>query len=278
MGLLNWITEPLAYGFFQRGLIAGLLVALSCGLLSTFVVWRGMSFIGDALSHAVLPGIVIALLCGIPMQLGAFAFALLTVLLISALSHSAGFKEDTAIGVIFSGTFALGVLLLSKINTSRDLTHILFGSILGISEADLIFISAVSILVLVSVTLFYKELVLTSFDPAHAKAIGLSPALIQSGLLFLLALTTVSAIQTVGVVLILSLLITPGATASLLSKRLSFIIALSLGIASFAVWVGFYLSYYLDLPSGASIVLILAIFFSLAFIKQRIGIIIKSKA
>ncbi len=268
--MVEWLIEPLSYGFFLRGLGAGLMVALACGALSAFVVWRGMSFIGDALAHAILPGVVIAVILGINLLVGALASALLSVIAIGTLSSRQGFKEDTAIGVIFTGAFALGIVLMAKISSFKDLTHILFGNILGISSTDLLIILPLGLLVLGVILLFFKELLVTSFDATHATAIGLSPRLIHYGLLVLIAVTTVIAARTVGVILVLALLITPAACASLLAKTLARIVTLAILFAVLATLIGFYASYYLDLASGGTIVLVLTLFFTVAFVSTKV--------
>lgn len=162
--MAQWITEPLQYTFFLNGLGAGLLVAAACGVLSGFIVWRGMAFIGDALAHAILPGIVVALMLGINMLIGALAAAILSVLAIGTLTGHQRFKEDTSIGVIFAGAFALGILLMNKVGTFQDLSHILFGNILGVSTFDMVLIGIVALIVITMVLLFFKELLVTSFD------------------------------------------------------------------------------------------------------------------
>ncbi len=268
--MVEWLMEPLQYGFLQRGLIAGLIVALSCGVLSGFIVWRGMAFIGDALAHAVLPGIVVSIILGIHVLVGALGAAILSVLGIGALTRQKGFKEDTAIGVIFTGALALGILLMSKVASFKDLNHILFGNILGVTETDLVLIAVVGVIVILGVLFFYKELLVTSFDPTHAQAIGLSPQMIHFALLILVAATTVLASQTVGVVLVLAMLVTPAASASLLAKKLSRIIILSASMAVLAILCGFYLSYYLDLASGATIVLVLTLFFMISVLLSKL--------
>lgn len=262
--MIAWLIEPLSYAFVLRGLLAGLLAAIACAGLSAFVVWRGMSFMGDAMAHAILPGIVVAYALGISLFIGALGAAFLAVLGIGLISRNGVLKEDTAIGVVFAGFFAFGVLLLSRIVSFQDLGHILFGNILGVSNGDLVAMVVVVVVVLAGVGLSFKEIVVASFDPSHAVAIGLSPGLIRYLLLTLLALTTVVAIQTVGVVLVLALLVTPGATASLLSVRLGRTIGLSLVFAVVATIVGFYASYYANVASGSAIVLTLSLFFAVA--------------
>jgi ABC-type Mn2+/Zn2+ transport system permease subunit len=261
-----WLIEPLMYGFMLRGLAAGILASIACATLSGFVVWRGMAFAGDAVAHSILPGIVLAYIFGFSMFFGAIAAAAVAVAGIGILSRRSELREDTAIGVMFAGLFALGILLLSKVAAFQDLSHILFGNILGVNRTDLIIMAVISTAVILLVALFYKELLVTSFDPSHAVAIGLSPELIRYGLLAAIALTTVVAVQTVGVVLVLALLITPAAAASLLSKQLRTIIPLSISFSIASTFVGFYSSYYLDLSSGPAIVLTLSIIFAFSWL------------
>src|SRR5574341_949250 len=266
MTLLTWLLEPLTFTFIQRGLAAGVLVGVGCAVLGAFVVLRGMAFVGDAIAHTILPGIVIAFLLGGNLFLGALVAGVLTALGIGWFSREGQIAEDTAIGVMFSGLFALGILLLSRVQSYRDLTHILFGDILGVTPADLWITAGVTAFVLVMVWAFYKELVVTSFDPGHAAVIGLSPGTVRYGLLILLALTVVSGIQTVGVVMVAALLVTPAATASLLTRRLPLMMALAAALSILAALIGLYASYYADVASGAAIVLALTGFFLLAFL------------
>ncbi len=259
--MIEWLIEPLSFSFVVRGLAAGILAAVACATLSAFVVWRGMAFVGDAMAHAILPGIVVAYAAGISLFLGALGAAIVAVFGIGLFSRRGSLKEDSAIGVVFAGFFALGIFLLSRMVSFQDLSHILFGNILGVSRSDLIVMSVVVTVVVLAVAIGFKELLVTSFDPSHAVAIGLSPDLLRYGLLLLLALTTVVAIQTVGVVLVLALLVTPGAAASMVSRRMSRIIAVSVVLSVGATVVGFYASYYWDAASGASIVLTLTIVF-----------------
>lgn len=264
--MIEWLVEPFTYTFMMRGLAAGVLAGISCAILSAYVVWRGMAFVGDAMAHAILPGIVIAFLLKISLFIGALIAATLTALGIGMISKEGEIKEDTAIGVMFSGFFAFGILLLSRITSYQDLSHILFGDVLGVSPADLWGMLAVVTVVLAAVLAFYKELLVTSFDPGHSVAIGLSPELVRYGLLILLALTVVTAIQTVGVVLVLALLVTPAATASLLTRRLPQIMLLGTLFAALAALIGLYASYYMNVASGAAIVLTLTVSFGIAFV------------
>lgn len=272
--MIDFFLQPLSYAFVLRALAAGLLAALSCALLSSFVVWRGMAFMGDAMAHAILPGIVLAYAAGVSLLIGALGATVIAVWGIGAISNRGGLREDTAIGIVFSGLFALGILLLNRIASYQDLSHILFGNILGVNASDLAVMSLVTLAVAAVILLGFKEFLVASFDPAHAVAIGLSPNAIRYVLLALLGLTTVVAIQTVGVVLVLALLVTPAAIAMLITKRLGWIIGLSVLSAVLATLVGFYASYYADFSSGASIVLTLIVFFLLALtyssVKKRL--------
>jgi ABC-type Mn2+/Zn2+ transport system permease subunit len=263
--MVEWLIEPLRYGFIARGLLAGLLAAVSCALLSAFVVWRGMAFIGDAIAHSILPGIVIAFALGASLFVGALIAALITAVGIGLVTRR-NVREDTAIGVIFTGLFALGILLLSKVTSYQDLTHILFGNILGVGASDVVALLIIAVVVIIVIIAFYKELLAASFDPTHAVVIGLSPEAVRYGLLILIAFTVVAGIQTVGVVLVLALLVTPAAAASLVAKRLASIIVVSEVFAIVAALIGFYASYYFDLASGASIVVTLSLIFAVAYV------------
>jgi ABC-type Mn2+/Zn2+ transport system permease subunit len=264
--MLDALIEPFTYSYMQRGLAAGALVGIACAVLGAFVVLRGMAFVGDAIAHTVLPGIVIAYLNGANLFIGALVAGIVTALGIGWITRDGEIAEDTAIGVIFSGLFALGVLLLSTVNSYRDLTHILFGNILGVTDSDLLITLGVTASVLVAVYLVYKELVVASFDAGHASVIGLSPSRVRYGLLVLLSLTVVSGIQTVGVVMVAALLVTPAATASLLTKRLPLTMLIGAVLCMAAVIVGLYASYYAGVASGAAIVLSLTSFFLVAFL------------
>ena len=268
--MIEWLLEPLQYSFVLRGLAAGILAGTACALLSAFIVWRGMAFVGDAIAHAILPGIVLAYLTGISMFIGALIAAVLNAIGIGYLSRRGELKEDTAIGVIYTGFFAFGILLLSKITSFQDLSHILFGNILGVATTDLWLMLFVLAIVFFVVIYFYKELLVTSFDPSHSVAIGLSPEVVRYGLLLLVALTVVAAIQSVGVIMVLALLVTPAASASQLARRLPVIMILSVVFSILSAFVGFYASYYANVASGAAIVLTLTLFFIITFIIGRI--------
>jgi manganese/iron transport system permease protein len=249
------LIEPLQYPFMQTGLLAAMLVGVTCAVLGVYVVLRSMAFIGDALAHTILPGLVAAYLLGLNLLLGAVVAGVATAFGIGWLSRRETLREDTAIGITFTGMFALGILLMSTANSFRDFTHMLFGNILGITPADLALISGLALLVLVVLFVFHKELELTSFDPTHARVMGLRADRVRYGLLILLSLTVVAGIQAVGVVLISALLITPAAAASLLTRSLPRMMFVSAAIAVFSGVAGLYASYYFNVASGAAIVL-----------------------
>ena len=266
----NWLIEPLEYAFMRSGLLAALLVGLTCATLGVYVVLRRMAFIGDALAHTVLPGLVVAYLNSWNLFGGAVVAGLLTAMGIGWLSRRQEIREDTAIGILFTGMFALGILLISTVRSFRDLSHILFGDILGVTSLDLALIAGVAVLVLSVLALLHKELELTSFDPMHAEVMGLRADVVRYGLLVLLALTVVVGIQAVGVVLTNALLITPAATAALLTDRLPRMMVIAALIAMVSGLIGLYASYYFSVSSGAAIVLTCTACFSLAWVGRSL--------
>lgn len=274
---MNFFLEPLRYSFFERGLMVGVLLGIVCGVIGCFVVLRGMAFIGDAMAHAILPGVVIAYLSGVSIIAGAFGAGLITAVLISAISRTAQVKEDTAIGIVFTGAFALGIVLISRVQGyMRDLSHFLFGNILGIAPSDVLFTAIIAGLVLLCLALWYRKLLVSSFDAIHAQAIGIHLGRLHLGLMALLALTVMAGIQVVGVVLITALLITPAATARLLTDRLPVMLGLAALLGSGAALVGLYTSYYLSIASGGAIVLTSILLFMLALVfAPKHGLIVR---
>lgn len=252
---MGWLSEPLHYAFMQTGLLAAVLVGVTCATLGVYVVLRRLAFIGDALAHALLPGLVVAYLNGWSLFGGAVLAGVLTALGIGWVSRHQMLGEDTAIGILFTSMFALGILLSSMSRSFRDLSHLLFGNILGVTPGDLALIAGVTVVVLGVLILFHKELALTSLDPLYAVSIGLRADLVHDGLLLLLALTVVVGIQATGVVLTNALLIIPAASAALLTDRLPGMMLLAAGIAVVSAVVGLYGSYYWHVSSGAAIVL-----------------------
>ncbi len=267
---MHWLIEPLQYGFMRQALIAGLLVGTTCSMLGVYVVLRRLAFLGDAVAHTTLPGLVVAYLNRWNLLLGALVAALVTALGIGYLSRRERLREDTAIGVLFSGMFALGIVLISRTNSYRDFSHILFGNILGVTTGDLVGILLVGSIVVGTLLVFHKELVLTSVDPLHAQVIGLSADKIRYLLLVSIAMSVVTAIQAVGVVLTTALLVTPAATASLLTKRLQRMFALAVLFSAIGTVSGLYASFYLGVSSGGAIVLACTLVFSVVFVVRSL--------
>jgi manganese/iron transport system permease protein len=268
--MLEFLTAPWRHGFMQTAALAGILVAITCATLGVYVVLRRMAFIGDALSHTVLPGLVIAYLNSWSMFGGALVAGVLTALCIGWLSRRQEVREDTAIGILFTGMFALGILLMSTTKSFRDFTHLLFGYILGVTDDQLVVIAVTTVIIFAVLLLLHKELELTSFDPLHAETIGLSAEKLRYVLLVLMALAVVGAIQAVGVILTSALLVVPAAAASLLTNRLPRMMLLSALIAIVSTLAGLYVSYYRDLSSGASIVLACIGCFALAWVARAV--------
>lgn len=266
--------EPLSYAFMQRALFAALLVGTISSVVGCYIIVRRLALLGDAIAHAVLPGVAIAWLAGFPFFWGAVGTGVLTALGIGFITRRSKVKEDTAMGVMFTTAFALGLLLLSSDAMRRkaqegaahvDLFHILFGNVLGVSNSDLLTIFIAGVLVLITIGLLYKELLLHSFDPTMAAAIGLPTGLLHYLMMLLLSLTIVASLQTVGVVLSVAMLIIPGATAFLLTHRLPTMMLTAALVGITASIIGLYLSFHANLSSGASIVLVAGLLFIVAF-------------
>jgi len=265
--MMGWLLDPLQFGFINRALIAAIVVGIVCSVLGTYVVLRGLAFFADALAHTILPGVVIAFLIGWPLAIGALIFGILTAVGIGVLTARGALKEDTAIGVIFAGLFALGVALLSMSgNYTVDLAHFLFGNLLGVSRTDLLVIIGLSAVVLSIVILFYKEFLVLSFDPILATTLRLPAIFLRYLLLVLIAITIVSALQVVGIALMLAMFVTPAATASLLTRRLPAMMVVAASIGALSGVVGVYASFYLNIASGAAVVLVATGIFLLVFL------------
>ncbi|WP_376792976.1 metal ABC transporter permease [Thermoflexus sp.] len=264
--ILRLLLDPLQYAFMVRGLVAAIVAGGLCALVGSYVVLRGMAFFGDALAHSILPGLALGYLLGGGSREALFWWGLGTAILaalgIGALSRGQRLKEDTAIGVLFAGAMALGVVMIS---TSRsyavDLTHLLFGDVLGVGERDLIRLGVFAGLIVAAIVLFYKEFLVISFDPILAITLRLPIRLFENLLLILVAVTVVVALQTVGIALMVAMLVTPAATAYLLTHRLPAMMALSVLLAAFSAVVGLYASYYAGVASGAAIVLTATVLF-----------------
>lgn len=265
MNPLDLLLTPLGYDFFVRALIASALVGVACAIVGSFVVLKGMSFIGDAVSHAAFPGIVIAYLVGAPIILGGAIAAIGTALGIGAITRRSGLRSDAIIGVLFAGMFALGVAIFSSIpNYVGDLFHLLFGDVLGISVGDLQALTLLVLGLLLVLRLLWKELLFSTFDPLGAGAAGLPVRRLDDLLLILIAVTIVISLQAVGIVLVVAMITTPAATAQLLVKRFTAMIQVAALIGVSAAVVGLYLSYSLDIASGSAIVLLETLIFLLA--------------
>ncbi len=265
--VVSLFIEPFSYPFMTRALIAAVIVGVVCPILGTYVVLRGMAFFGDALAHIILPGVVIAFLLGWPLVLGALIIGVFAALLIGYISRRSDIKEDAAIGVVFAGAFALGVALISlQRSYAVDLTHILFGDLLGVTSSDLWFMTALAIVVLITIFAFYKEFLVLSFDPLLASTLRLPVTFLQYLLLVLLSLVIVLSIRAVGVALVLAMLVTPASAAYLLTRRLPTMMVLGAFIGVTSAVMGLLLSFYLDIASGPAIVLIETAIFALVFI------------
>jgi manganese/iron transport system permease protein len=264
---MHWLTDPFALEFMQRALAASLIVGVLCSVLGCFVVLRAMAFLGDALAHAILPGVAIAYLLGVDLLLGALVAAVAVAVGIGVVSRRGAVKEDTAIGVLFAAALALGVVLISTVRSyATDLTHILFGNVLGVSAADLWLTGLLALAVLLTVVVLFKEFLLASFDPVLAHTLGRRPEALRFLMLVLLALTVVVSLQTVGVGLVAAMLVTPAATAYLLTRRLASMMLVAAAIGTGSSVAGLYISYYLDVASGAAVVLTATAAFVLAYL------------
>ncbi|GAB2666801.1 metal ABC transporter permease [Saccharopolyspora gloriosae] len=261
-----WLLEPLQFGFMRRALLVSVVAALVCSVLSCWVTLIGWSLLGDAVSHAVLPGVVLAYVFALPFSVGAFLFGGLAVAMIGAVRGTTKLKGDAAIGVVFTGLFALGVVLVSRIPSQVDLNHILFGNVLGVTDGDIAQVLVISAITLAVAMIKRRDLTLYAFDPTHAHAIGLRPRLIGALLLTMLALTVVVALQAVGVILVTAMLITPGATAFLLTRRFPQMLAVAAALSVGSGLAGTYLSFHLDTSTGGMIVLCQAALFLLTYL------------
>ena len=267
MEILDALLTPLSYTFIQRGLLAALMVGVLCSVIGCYVVLRSMAFLGDAMAHAVLPGVAVAYLLGRNLTLGALVAALVVALGVGLFSRKGMVKEDTAIGVLFAAALSLGVVLISSIRTyAVDLSHILFGNVLGVSSLDLWLTAIIGSIILVSILLFYRQFLVVSFDPVLAATLRMRVGLFNNLLLVLLALTIVISMQTVGVGLVAAMLVTPAATAYLLVRRLPTMMLVSGFIGGFSSLVGLFASYHLNVASGAAIVLTTTLIFLLVFL------------
>lgn len=266
MDLIEFLLEPMRYAFMVRALTASLVAAVVCGLLSCWLVLVGWSLMGDAVSHAVLPGVVLAYIAGVPFAVGAVIFGFLAVGLIGVVRDTSRVKEDAAIGIVFTTLFSFGLVLVSVTPSNTDLNHIIFGNLLGVSQGDLAQIAGLAALVFVALVLKRRDFTLYAFDPTHAYALGLNPRVLGAALLGLLALTSVVALQAVGVILVVAMLIIPGATAYLLTDRFGRMLVIAPALSAVCAVTGLYVSYYADTAPGATIVLAQGIVFTAVYL------------
>lgn len=265
--MIEFLLKPLTYEFMQRGLLASVMVGVLCAVVGSYVVLRGMAFLGDALAHAILPGVAVAYLINGNLLIGALIAAVVVALLIGFFSRQGTIREDTAIGIWFAAALSLGVLLISTIRTyAVDLTHILFGNVLGVSPADLLITAALGAFVLGTIAVLYREFLVISFDPVLAATLRLPAERLRVFMLILIALTIVVSLQTVGVSLVAAMLVTPGAAAYLLTRRLPSMMVVAAIIGAASSLIGLYLSFYLSVASGAAVVLTATFIFLLAFL------------
>ena len=264
--VLEWITVPLSYPFMQRALIVSVMVGAVCAVLSCYLVLKGWSLMGDAISHAVLPGIVVAFVLGIPLAIGAFAAGLSCALLTGYLKENSRVKEDTVMGIVFSGMFGFGLVLFTKVETDQHLNHILFGNVLGVTVQDLFETALIAGGTLLIVLVKRRDLLLYCFDPNHARAVGLPVRALHYGLLILLSLTIVGSLKAVGIILVIAMLVAPGAIAYLLTDSFERMLVIATAVATASSALGTIVSFHLDGATGACIVLIQFAVFVAAFL------------
>ena len=260
-----YLLDPFAYGFMRRALVAAILVGAVCALLSCYLVLKGWALMGDAVSHAVLPGIVLAWMAGLPLALGAFAAGMGCALLTGYIKDHSRVKEDTVMGIVFAGMFAAGLVMLSRIETDIHLMHILFGNILGVGWGDIVEILALAGVTIAVVLLKWRDFMIYVFDPAYAKVAGLPVRALHFSLLVLLALSIVASLKAVGIILVIALLIAPGATAFLISHDFRRMMILAVLMAVFCCVAGLVISFHADIATAPVIVLLQAGLFAAAF-------------
>ena len=264
--LFDLVAVPLSYGFMQRALGIAVLVGAVCAVLSCYLVLKGWSLMGDAVSHAVLPGLVIATVLGLPLALGAMAAGLTCALLTGYLKERSRVKEDTVMGIVFSGMFGFGLVLFTKIETDQHLLHVLFGNLLGVTTQDLVETAIVAGVTLVAIMLKRRDLLVYCFDPQHARSIGLPVAVLHYGLLILLSLTIVASLKAVGIILVVAMLVAPGAIGQLMTNRFDRMLAIACIAAMGSSVIGTLVSFHIDGATGPCIVLVQAVAFLLALL------------
>jgi iron/zinc/copper transport system permease protein len=263
---MEFFHDLMNYAFLQKAFVTSIMVGVICGVIGSFIILRGMALMGDAISHAVLPGVAISYMLGINYFYGAVITGILTSLGIGLISQNSRVKNDSSIGLVFSAAFALGIILITKAKSATDLTQILFGNVLSVRFSDMWITLIVGAIVILAVVLFYKELLVSSFDETMAAAYGLKTGLIHYGIMVMLTLVTVASLQTVGVILVVSMLITPASTAYLLTNRLSTMIVLAAAFGAVSAFIGLYFSFAYNLPSGPVIALATTAIFAIVFL------------
>jgi iron/zinc/copper transport system permease protein len=265
MKITEFVHALTTYGFLQKALFTSIMVGVICGVIGCFIILRGMALMGDAISHAVLPGVALSYMIGLNYFIGAVVTGVITAIGIGFVSQNSRIKHDMAIGIMFTSVFAVGIILITFMKSSADLYHILFGNVLSVRSSDMWMTLVIGIVIIGLVYLFYKELLVSTFDPIMAQSYGLPNKIIHYGLMILLTMVTVASLQTVGIILVVAMLITPAATAYLLTNRLWIMIYLAAGIGAVSSVVGLYFSFSYNLASGATIVLVAAFLFGMAF-------------
>lgn len=269
--IINWFAEPLSHAFMQHALFIALMLSLVCAILSCYVILKSWSLMGDAISHSILPGIVLAYIANLPLALGALSSGLLCAFGIGFLKENSRIKEDTLMGIVFSGMFALGLVLFSKVGTEQHLSHILFGNLLGIKKQELIQTFLITIFVLFTLLLKKRDFLLYCFDPSYLRVVGLSPKKLHYSLLFLLAISIVTTIQAVGVILVTAMLISPGITAYTLTKKFNHMLIISVIISITTSFFGIVMSYHIDSSPAPTIILLQALCFIFTLIYSKLA-------
>jgi manganese/iron transport system permease protein len=264
--IFDWLAWPFQFPFMVQAMVISMLVAVPTALLSCFLVLKGWSLMGDAISHAVLPGVVLAYMVGLPLGIGAFIAGMVCALSVGFLKEHSRIKEDTVMGVVFAGLFGLGIVLYTAITTDVHLDHILFGNMLGVDRGDVTLALIIAVLVVGVVAAKWRDLMLFIFDPQQAGAIGLDTRVLHYGLLVMISLTIVSALQAVGIVLVIALLIAPGAIAFLITRRFGVMLLVAVGVSVGCSLTGVYLSFFIDSAPAPTIVLLMSLCFVVAFL------------
>lgn len=267
--MLETLLQPFQISFMQNAFLIAVLLALPAALVSCYLVLKSWALMGDAISHAVLPGIVMAYVANLPLALGAFTAGMACAFATGYIADNSRIKRDTVMGVVFSGMFGLGIVLITWVKPDVHLDHILFGNILGVSTGDIAMTAVVSLAIIGAIALFWRDLLLEAFDSVQARALGLPVRLLHYGLLAMIAASVVAALKSVGIILAIALLIAPGATALLVTKRFEHMMAVAVCAALISAVAGVYLSFFIDSAPAPTIVLIMTLFFIAAFIKAR---------